>query len=312
MNVEKVINESVKQNETTLDLSRFKTITEADLNLVLYKIETHFVQIKLNPLTRLNPKCKSILSKIEAKLMQKQQPTETIYNLLAHHTYYFNFKHIISDDYESIGNDRVLFQCCSPLNTNNVSPTNNKIEILKNEFHLSKQLIQDEWKVDEIFNEHGYLSIMYINNKTKQLVLAFQGIRLFENDFQNIDNVETFVEKLLAKKCIHMTYAYVHAKKSVRIANKKNYYLSFTGYSFGAWLAETCASLFETTLKNKYSKNVTFKANGSIDQCEKFISTMNKKLDQTSETDLFQNWDLMDYLLAPYRTNNSKVDNKKI
>ena len=110
MNIEKVINEAVKLNENILDLSRFKTITEADLDLVLKKIETNFIEIKLNPLTRLNPKCKAIFSKIEAKLMQKQQPTENIYNQLANHTYYFNFKQVIRDDNESIGNGGALFK----------------------------------------------------------------------------------------------------------------------------------------------------------------------------------------------------------
>ena len=173
---------------------------------------------------------------------------------------------------------------------------------------MSKQLIQDEWKVDEIFSEKDYLSILYINNKTKQFVLAFQGIRFIDHDFEKDSaDIEEFVEMLLTKKCIHSTYAYVHAKKSVKTANKKNYYLSFTGFSFGAWLAERNSTLFLNTLKNKYSKNVTFKTNGSKDQSQKLISSMNKKLSQTSEIDLFKSWDLMEYLLAPYQS-DSKIE----
>ena len=287
MNVEKVINESVKQNEQILDLSKFKTLTEADLNLVLFKVETHFNEVKLSPTTRLNPKCKAIYAKIELKLTQKQQPTDNIYNLLAHHTYCFNFKYIIRDDNEVSASNGV-FQCCSPVN-------NNKVDVFQNkkEFNLNKQLEEDDWNVQEIFNEKGYLSILYMNNKSKQMVLAFQGIRLAESDFTD-NNQILFAEQLLAKKCIQMAYAYAHAKKSVRIANKKNFTLSFTGYSFGAWLAERMASLFQNELKKKYSKSVTFKSNGSLDHSEKLFSILNKNKDS------FKNWDLMEYLLAPY------------
>jgi tRNA A22 N-methylase len=137
--------------------------------------------------------------------------------------------------------------------------------------------------------------------------LAFQGIRFIDHDFEKDSaDIQEFVEKLLIKKCIHSTYAYVHAKKSVKTANIKNYYLSFTGFSFGAWLAERCSTLFLNTLKNKYTKNVTFKTNGSLDQSQKLFS-LKKKLSQTNEIDLFKSWDLMDYLLAPYQS-DSKIE----
>ena len=46
--------------------------------------------------------------------------------------------------------------------------------------------------------------------------------------------------------------------------------------------------------RSNNSKSVTFKSNGSLDHSEKLFSILNKNKDS------FKNWDLMEYLLAPY------------
>ncbi len=40
------------------------------------------------------------------------------------------------------------------------------------------KLYEDGWRVDQVQIENGFKSILYINKKRKQLVLAFKGVQL--------------------------------------------------------------------------------------------------------------------------------------
>ena len=47
--------------------------------------------------------------------------------------------------------------------------------ILKEKF---AKLYEDGWRVDQVQKENGFMSILYINETRKQLVLAFKGVQL--------------------------------------------------------------------------------------------------------------------------------------
>lgn len=225
-----------------------------------------------------------ISNKITERLHQYRYPTDNVYNLIANHTYYFNQKVTIMNHMESIKPKR-LFNCCN----NKVS----KIETYNSSSNLPKMLQKDEWKIYELLNEKGYLSILYINEKTKQLILSFQGIKLTENDFKQ-DN-ETFIESLLVQKCIQTVYGLLHTKRAIDLSNEKNLSLSFTGYSVGAWLAEKSASyLFDQNLKKKPTKCVSFKQSGFVPNEDKLMSIIND-LDKKSALDFYK-LDIVSYL----------------
>ena len=40
------------------------------------------------------------------------------------------------------------------------------------------KLYDDGWRVDQVQKENGFMSILYINETRKQLVLAFKGVQL--------------------------------------------------------------------------------------------------------------------------------------
>ncbi len=303
MTFEKLFNESLKKDQNNLDLTNLKTITESDLNKLLVKIDTFtsISEIKINKSIRLNPKCKLIMTNIEQKLIERRQPTDHIYNLLAHHTYHFNNKCIIRNSNETIKSNRTyLFNCCN----------NNKIEIeqeqsseqsMTSNNNLPKLLINNGWSIFEIFNEKGYLSIIYINEKQKHLLLSFQGIKLNESDFLND---LSFVHSILTKRTIQITYAYLHMQRVIEIANEKNYQLAFTGYSFGAYLAENCFKQQSINNNNLSSyKLISFKNFGSLDYASQLIVKLNE-IQKKNNFDL-KTLDVFDYLLAS-STLNSK------
>ena len=40
------------------------------------------------------------------------------------------------------------------------------------------KLYDDGWRVDQVQKENGFMSILYLNETRKQLVLAFKGVQL--------------------------------------------------------------------------------------------------------------------------------------
>ena len=242
MNFEKFVNDSLKaNNQAVLDLSQFKQISEANLNFFLSKLEhqsnrTVISEIKFNSMTRLNPKCKQVLSKIEQNIQMNRYPSDQVLNLVANHTYHFNsMSRNIINQHETIRPNGIFTCCVSP---NKVSSDNDSHKL-----KLPKALIED-WKIFNILNEKDYLSIIYLNEKLKQTVISFQGIRLQESDF--IEDKTEFVNRLLSRQCICLVYAYLHSKHATEMSNQKGFYLSFTGYHFGAYLAEKCYNSFNS------------------------------------------------------------------
>ena len=210
--------ERSKKNETVCDLSSIE-LTEENLNFILKEIKTspNIGEIVWNE--DKNDHTKNLIDQIENELISNNQrfrsfPTDHVHCLLCSHCNETEFK----EDYKE---SKTLFD-------------DDKYKVLK----------KFKWKVHQVFKERGYKSVLYINKHTKNLVLAFQGIKLEVRDFFLQDSIiGSTVYSMIANKEIapQTAYSYMHTQLAVDICKEKkaeHYSLSFTGFGFGAWLAE--------------------------------------------------------------------------
>ena len=138
------------------------------------------------------------------------------------------------------------------------------------------------WSIEEIFAVKDYKSILYTNQRTKQMVLSFQSIRLHMEDFFTVAETsvpekmsQTFASFLVQNKQLphHTIYSYLHAKRAVELSSQNGYSLSFTGYAFGAWLAEQSILFCHKDFNHRNTRAVTFESPGSSNFLEKLRQT---------------------------------------
>jgi hypothetical protein len=63
--------------------------------------------------------------------------------------------------------------------------------------------------------------------------------------------------------------AYIRTRECVELSNRLGYSLSFTGYSFGAWLAEQSVFFCHKDFKKRDVRAVTFESPGSKEYLER-------------------------------------------
>ena len=124
-------------------------------------------------------------------------------------------------------------------------------------------------KIEKAFSKHGYKSLLYRNNETKQFVLAFQGATLKVRDFfiRNDNQIASLIESVLGNMNLatQSYYAFLDTLKGVESCRENNCSLSFTGYGFGAWLAEQSVFFAQKDFKFHDVKAVTFESPGSFE-----------------------------------------------
>ena len=167
------------------------------------------------------------------------------------------------------------------------------------ESFMAKQKILSEWQIKEKFIRKGYKSILFVNSKRRQLVLAFRGVQLEVSDFFLADSQITVeIKSMLENSEIapQTIYAYMDTCKAVELSNLHGYSLSFTGYAFGAWIAEQCVFFCHRDFDRKRDnvRAVTFDSPGSLEYLEK-LNTTNILGTQIDLTDL----DVIQYLNEP-------------
>ena len=157
------------------------------------------------------------------------------------------------------------------------------------------------WKVLLIFEykECHIFSVLYINEKRGQLVLAHRGYRLEKyQDFFNkkqTDALSVFLNETIFKTMHVQQYrCYETARKANEIAKERHFFLSFTGYSNGARLAEYCNFFSFQFLENKNTKAVLFDSPGNIYNLNK-INDDDNVCNKFNPSDLNQ----VNYLTAP-------------
>jgi hypothetical protein len=158
--------------------------------------------------------------------------------------------------------------------------------------------------------EKGLTSILYINKMRKQLVLTFKGVQLKLNDFFLKDNqIAATVYDVLGNLDIanQSILAYERTKECVEISGELGgYSLSFTGYSFGAWLAEQSVYFAQRDFCKKDVCAITFESPGSNEYLERLNTDNINSKDKFDLTDL----NIVTYLSEPNFVNtcNSHVN----
>ena len=89
--------------------------------------------------------------------------------------------------------------------------------------------------------------------------------------------------------------AYIRTRECVELSNRLGYSLSFTGYSFGAWLAEQSVFFCHKDFKKRDVRAVTFESPGSKEYLEDILNTSNIYSRET-------NFDLIDLDIVTYLT----------
>ena len=114
-------------------------------------------------------------------------------------------------------------------------------------------------KVPKIF-----LGVLYFNEKKKQMVLAHKGIEAsFKSLFSANNQLSNSFDGILQNKIIPQLYCcYEITKEANRIAKEENCFLSFTGFSNGAWLAEHSVYYSHKDFNNEMTKAVLFESPG--------------------------------------------------
>jgi len=188
----------------------------------------------------LNLKCKKIMDKLESHLLKINESftmfaTDYVHCLLCYHSYTHTQSHIKTQSIRSTSSFLSRFSNNNLELSNNNNNNNSSDETLDSKW----KLLQNEWKLLETFQDKEYKSVLYSNDKKQQLVVAFHVIRT-NNDLQMIH------KKDLVTQCL---FACMHARRALILANEKKYFLSFTGYSLGACLAELCVYLTNNNTK---------------------------------------------------------------
>ena len=110
------------------------------------------------------------------------------------------------------------------------------------------------------------------NEIRKRIVLAFQGLKLNITDFEfaSSQHIKEFINSKsfdsLLKRHYEHTFNYV--KQTVQDSQKSGYSLSFTGYSFGSWLAVLSVFFCHKNFKKFDVEAFTFESPGTLKMLE--------------------------------------------
>ena len=125
-----------------------------------------------------------------------------------------------------------------------------------------QQLEKEGWLMQKEFKQSHGISILYVNHRLRQAVLSLQGIKLSQEDFFDGDRVnqaivDSMLDSALAVRILNET---------IELIGNLNYFISFTGYAFGALFAEQ-SLLLSRKLKPELTnlQCVTFDSPGSLE-----------------------------------------------
>ncbi len=125
-----------------------------------------------------------------------------------------------------------------------------------------RQLEKQGWVMEKEFRQSQGISILYVNHRYRQAVLSFQGIKITQEDFFDGDRVnqaivDSMLDSALAIRVLNETIEFI---------GNLNYFISFTGYAFGALFAEQ-SLLLSRKLKPELTsiQCITFDSPGSLE-----------------------------------------------
>ncbi|MDF2867823.1 MAG: hypothetical protein K0S11_1293 [Gammaproteobacteria bacterium] len=150
----------------------------------------------------------------------------------------------------------------------------------------------EDWKVNKvIFGESDYVGAIYINNRTRQVVLVHRGtysLGSLLEDFKGVYLKKISPQKIAVFKAID---------KAIDLAKGWNCHLSFTGHSLGAFLAELSVYYCHRSKNYPDVNAVTFESPGSRESLEELQPNLAQ-----GKIDLEQ-LDIINYLSYPNLVN---------
>lgn len=140
-----------------------------------------------------------------------------------------------------------------------------------NELNEGDVLSQNNhWKIYKTMTgSRGYFGVIYLNNKTNQIVLAHRGTDSFKAIIEDIAGIVN--GKLSPQK----EASFQLLEKAIELAKHPDYHgyhLSFTGHSLGGFLAELSVFYCHNSFGYPTVNAVTFESPGSRESLEKLQS----------------------------------------
>ncbi len=139
-------------------------------------------------------------------------------------------------------------------------------------------------------------AVLFRNDKQRQLVLAFQGLKLSEPYFNKSNNHDDLNKPII--DAILTTVQQIELLTATLNDNKLlDYFLTFTGYSFGALLAESSLLLAKIIDPNNKIRCTTFESPGSFELLACICN--NYELNENETYHLIYSLDIVTYLISP-------------
>ena len=125
-----------------------------------------------------------------------------------------------------------------------------------------KRLEAEGWKMEKEFKQSQGNSILFLNHRLRQAVVSFQGIKIAQKDFFDVNRVN----QAMVDSMLDSALAIRILKETFELIGSLNYFISFTGYAFGSLLAEQSV-LLSRKLKPELInvQCVTFDSPGSLE-----------------------------------------------
>ena len=88
--------------------------------------------------------------------------------------------------------------------------------------------------MEKEFKQSQGNSILFLNHRLRQAVVSFQGIKIAQKDFFDVNRVN----QAMVDSMLDSALAIRILKETFELIGSLNYFISFTGYAFGALFAE--------------------------------------------------------------------------
>jgi hypothetical protein len=152
------------------------------------------------------------------------------------------------------------------------------------------------WDVKRVFNlpndNQGHACIVFMNKKRCQIVAVFQGVKL---------DPFVFLERNYGSDALISTFYSTESildiiEEIIDLKSESDYHLSFSGYSFGALLAEASVLLYEIRCKMNDVRATTFDSPGSLFVLKSFDSDSKFKLESLDIVTYLSGFDALNTL----------------
>lgn len=173
---------------------------------------------------------------------------------------------------------------------------------------------EEKWSIHEIYEftngnrnilerQKDYLlnAVLYFSKSRRQMVLAYSPNEAkLKSLFEDKSHFQLNINGILLNKIVpELSLCYEITQIVSRLAQENNCYLSFTGYSTGAWLAEHSNFYSSFYFSNKKTKAVLFESPGI------FKNDYNSNIFSQDTNFKLEDLLVVNYLLAPNLFNSS-------